>query len=201
MLFEQWREKFAASRFGSRLLLPARVQTIRQDEELEQTRQALYEAQQMAQQYLDLYTQAYGELSRMKQRAEQMRREYIRQGQQSILKELIPVFDDLWRASQQRPTDLASHQWVIGIELITRQLTATLEALSLCSAYGEPGQPFNPQWYEAVDVEVRSDLAEGTIVKVHRQGYVLGKRMLRPALVTVSALKEPASPASAQATR
>ncbi len=196
MSFEQWRKKFAASRLGSLLLLPApdsgeELEQVLQ--ELEQVRQDLELAQQEAQKYLGLYTAAQGDLRRVKERAEQARAEYIRQGQQTILRELIPVFDDIWRASQERPADLAGHPWVTGMNLITRQLTTVLEKLGVFYAYGETGQPFNPQWYEAVAVEVRPDLAEGTILRVHQQGYVLGKRMLRPARVTVTALRKPIS--------
>jgi molecular chaperone GrpE len=196
MIFEHWREKFAASRFVSLLQLPAPAYAPDEEleqvqQELEQMRQDLELAQQQAEKYLDLYTEAQGDLTRVKERAEKARAEYIRQGQQSILRELLPVFDGIWRASQERPADLADHPWVTGMDLITRQLVTALEKLGVFYAYGETGQQFNPQWYEAVAVEVRPDLAEGTILRVHQQGYILGKRMMRPARVTVSALRKP----------
>lgn len=194
MPFEQWRKKFAASRLGSLLQLPAPDPGEELEQallELEQVRQDLELAQQEAHKYLGLYAEAQGDLRRVKERSEQARAEYFRQGQQSILRELLPVFDDIWRASQERPADLAGHPWVTGMDLITRQLVTSLEKLGVFYAYGETGQPFDPRWYEAVAVEVRPDLPEGTILRVHQQGYVLGKRMLRPARVTVSALRKP----------
>jgi molecular chaperone GrpE len=184
MPFLELRKKLAASRLGSLLLLPAPEP----GHELEQARRELEQARQDAQRYLGLYTEAQGDLRRVKGRAEQLRAEYIRQGQQTILRELLPIFDDIWRASQERPADLASHPWVAGMDLVTSRLVTALEKLDEFYTYGETGQLFNPQWYEAVAMEVRPDLEEGTIVRVHQPGYVLGQRMLRAARVTVSAL-------------
>ena len=196
MSFEQWRKKFAASRLGSLLLLPAPdpgEELAQALLELEQVRQDLELARQETEKYYRLYTEAQGDLRRMKERLAKARTEYIRQGQQTLLQELLPVFDDLWRAFQEQPGNLAGHPWVKGVDLVAKQLTASLEKIGVLYAYGEVGQPFHPQWYEAVAVAVRTDLQEGTIVEVHQQGYVLGKRLLRPARVTVSALRKPLS--------
>ncbi len=200
MVFEQWRAWLATRRFGSLLLLPASEQTPSLEEELELTYQDLALAQQdlvlqqqETEKYRGLYVEAQGDLRRIKQRLEQAQTEYTKQGQQTLLKELLPVFDDLWRALQEKPGDLTGHPWVTGVDLVAKQLTTTLEKLDVMYAFGEVGQKFDPRWYEAVAVAVRPDLQEGTIVEVRQQGYVLGTRVLRPARVTVSALEKPAS--------
>ncbi len=193
MIFEQWRAWLATRRIGSLLLLPAHEQTPSLEEELELAYQDLALQQQETEKYRGLYVEAQGDLRRIKQRLEQAQTEYTKQGQQALLQELLPVFDDLWRAFQEKPGDLTGHPWVTGVDLVAKQLTTSLEKLGVLYAYGEVGQPFNPRWYEAVAVAVRLDLQEGTIVEVHQQGYVLGKRVVRPARVTVSALKKPVS--------
>lgn len=198
MIPNVWREWLAKHHIGPQRLLSAREPALSPEEEieqvlqeLEQTRQALSFTQAAADRDYLLYADAQGDLIRMKQRLEGARAEYTRQGQQAVLRELLPVLDNLWRAFQERPGELADHPWVIGVDLVARQMIITLEALGVFSQYGEVGQPFVPQWYEAVDIAVRPDLQEGTIVEVHQPGYILGERVLRPARVTVSALKEP----------
>lgn len=200
MVFQHWRTWLATRGLLPRLLLPAPEQTPPLTEELEQLLLELEQVQQEAEKYSRLYAEAQGDLARMKGRLEQAREKYTRQGQQALLQELLPVFDGLWRAFQERPHDLAGHQWVKGVDLVARQLTVSLRKLGVLYAFGEAGQPFHPQWHEAVAVEIRADLQEGTIVRVHQQGYVLGESLMRPARVTVSALRKPAQLSSSPAT-
>ena len=51
---------------------------------------------------------------------------------------------------------------------------------------GTPGEAFDPRWHEAITTEARTDVPEGTILRVAQPGYVLGERVIRPAQVSVA---------------
>jgi len=94
----------------------------------------------------------------------------------------LPVLDDLERALAACPADLA---WVDGIELICRKLQGILEAEGLNRIETE-GQIFDPHFHEAISQEPSEDHASGQIIAVVQNGYMLGDRVIRPALVRVA---------------
>jgi molecular chaperone GrpE len=74
-----------------------------------------------------------------------------------------------------------------GLEITYRELVRTLARYGLSVHHPEPGHPFDPHMHEALSVEGGPGEPEGVIAEVLRTGYSLDGRLLRPALVTVSA--------------
>ena len=68
---------------------------------------------------------------------------------------------------------------------VAEQLTAVTGKLGLV-AFGEKGDPFDPNRHEAVAHQTSGDVTEPTCVEVMRRGYTLGERLLRPAMVAVA---------------
>jgi molecular chaperone GrpE len=99
-----------------------------------------------------------------------------------ILKKILPVLDDLERALQNRPADEA---WVGGIELIARKFQSVLEAEGVTRIEAQ-GQPFDPNFHEAISHEPNDEVESGHVIAVVQNGYMLGERILRPALVRVA---------------
>jgi len=100
----------------------------------------------------------------------------------SIVKRYLPILDDLERALAARPADLA---WVEGIELIYRKLQAILEAEGLKRIEAE-GQMFDPNVHEAILQEPSEGYESGQVIAVVQNGYMLGERVIRPAMVRVA---------------
>ncbi|MDI6102885.1 nucleotide exchange factor GrpE [Actinoplanes sp. NEAU-A12] len=95
-----------------------------------------------------------------------------------VLTDLLPVLDDIDRARE--------HGDLVGpFASVAEQLTAVTGKLGLV-AFGEKGDPFDPNRHEAVAHQTSADVAEPTCVEVMRRGYTLGERLLRPALVAVA---------------
>jgi molecular chaperone GrpE len=99
-----------------------------------------------------------------------------------IIKKVLPALDDLERALQNRPADNA---WANGIELIARKLQNILDAEGLKRIEAE-GAEFNPNFHEAISHEPADGVASGHVIAVVQNGYVLGERVIRPALVRVA---------------
>jgi molecular chaperone GrpE len=96
----------------------------------------------------------------------------------TVLTQLLPVLDDLDRAR--------SHGDLVGpFAAVAEQLSAALGKFGL-TAFGDAGDPFDPTLHEAVAHMSSPDVTETTCVEVMRRGYLLGERMLRPALVAVA---------------
>jgi molecular chaperone GrpE len=96
----------------------------------------------------------------------------------AVLSALLPVLDDLDRARE--------HGDLVGpFGAVAEQLSGTLAKFGL-SAFGEKGDPFDPMQHEAVAHLTSAEVSEPTCVDVMRRGYLLGDRLLRPALVAVA---------------
>jgi molecular chaperone GrpE len=96
----------------------------------------------------------------------------------AVLEELLPVLDDIDRARD--------HGDLTGpFAAIADKLTTVTSKFSL-TAFGEKGDPFDPNLHDAVAHQTSSEVTESTCVEVMRRGYLLGERLLRPALVAVA---------------
>ena len=96
----------------------------------------------------------------------------------ALLAALLPVLDDLDRAREHG--DLKG-----PFGSVAEQLTTTLGKFGLV-AFGEKGEKFDPTRHEAVAHQTSPDVTEPSCVEVMRRGYMLGERLLRPALVAVA---------------
>ena len=154
--------------------------------------QQLAEAERQQQACKDALLRAQADFVNYKRRAAQDQAEAREVAQGETVEALFPVLDDLGRALESAPAELAQQPWVQGIHLVARQLTTALQHLGV-RQIGAPGESFDPRWHEAVMTEQRSDVPEGTIVRITRPGYALDERILRPAGVVVAAAPEAAA--------
>jgi molecular chaperone GrpE len=152
---------------------------------------ALEKAQAQAAEYLDGWQRAQAEFANYKKRQEAERGQMMTQVSMTILRKLLPIVDDMTRAIQTMPKDLKKVSWCEGITLIKAKLDTMLEAEGV-TPIETAEQAFNPTYHEAVTYEEADGYSEGQIIDCVQTGYMLGDRVLRPALVRVA--KGPASP-------
>lgn len=107
----------------------------------------------------------------------------------------LPVLDHLDLALQHADAD--PRTIVEGVAGVREQALGVLARLGF-EPVGAVGEPFDPVRHEAAEVERGGDAPPGTVVRVLRPGYGDGERLLRPAVVAVSA---PAQPATEEAGR
>jgi molecular chaperone GrpE len=96
------------------------------------------------------------------------------------------VLDDLGRALQEKPQGTGDEGWSEGIEIIYQKLKARLEAEGI-RPMKALGEEFDPHIHEALMKEETKDYPSGTIIDVVQEGYWIGDKVLRPALVRVAA--------------
>lgn len=113
-----------------------------------------------------------------------------RRGKDDMLKEMLPVFDNLDRASAHAETATDVKALADGIGLVLRQFTDTLGKLGI-ERVPAVGKPFDPSMHEAVQQMETSDFEPGTIAAEVQAGYRNSEKLIRPALVVVA--KAPAN--------
>jgi molecular chaperone GrpE len=118
------------------------------------------------------------EYANYRRRVERDRSLAAEQGTGAVLAALLPVLDDLDRAR-----DHGDLKGPFGT--VAEQLLATLGKFGLVP-FGEKGDTFDPTQHEAVAHQTSAEVTEPTCVEVMRRGYMLGERLLRPALVAVA---------------
>jgi molecular chaperone GrpE len=142
----------------------------------------LAEAQSQAAEYKDGWQRAVAELQNYRRRTEREQAESYQTALGSIIKRYLTILDDLERALAHRPADLP---WADGIELIYRKLQTILENEGLKRIEAE-GRPFDPNFHEAIAQEPAEGMESGTVIGVVQHGYMLGERVIRPAMVRVA---------------
>lgn len=134
----------------------------------------------------DRLLRALAEADNVRRRAQRDREEYLKYANESLLRDLIPVLDNLDRAIEaaRKRGDAASV--VEGVELVQREFRRVLERHGV-TRYSALGEPFDPTRHEAVARVITKDTAPNTVVSEQLPGYLLHGRVLRPALVAVAA--------------
>ncbi len=134
----------------------------------------------------DRLLRALAEAENFKRRTQRERDESIRYANETLLRDLIPVLDNLDRALEAARATGGAAGVVGGVELIQRELLKVLERGGVIR-YSALGQPFDPTRHEAIARVVSADAKPGTVVGETMPGYLLHNRVLRPALVSVAA--------------
>jgi molecular chaperone GrpE len=104
----------------------------------------------------------------------------------NITKKYLPVLDDLDRAIKSKPTHGEGAKWAEGFDLIYRKLASALESEGIKEMVLTNGEPFDPNFQEALTHEDSSAFESGQIIEVIQKGYLIGDRVVRPALVRVA---------------
>jgi molecular chaperone GrpE len=154
-------------------------------EELENLQKELEETRSKVNEYLDGWQRARAEFANYKKRVDRDQAQTYQVATGNVVRRFLEVLDDLERALKNRPENGEGAVWAEGIELIYRKLQNMLENEGVKPMEIE-NDFFDPNLHEAVVSEENSEYESGQIIDVIRQGYVMGDRVLRPAMVRVA---------------
>jgi molecular chaperone GrpE len=154
-------------------------------EEVAELRQQLEAAQKEAAENLDGWQRAQAEFINYRKRIEREHTRIYEDAAVRVIQNFLEVLDDLSLALTNCPTDNEGAEWAAGIELVYRKLLTILENEGVEMMEAE-GQTFDPNLHEAISQEESPDHESGQIIEVIKNGYLVGERVLRPALVRVA---------------
>lgn len=147
--------------------------------------EAVMDTQAQAAEYLEGWQRARAEFSNYKKRVDRELQDAYSRAAGDVITRYLTILDDLERALQDVPKDEKTANWAQGIDLIYRKMKAMIEAEGVEVIEAE-GQPFDPNLHEAISHEESEELKGGYIIDVVQQGYRMGDRVLRPAMVRVA---------------
>jgi molecular chaperone GrpE len=147
--------------------------------------QELEDALVKAQEYLEGWQRARAEFANYKKRVDRDQAHTYQLAAGSVIRRFLEGVDDLERALKNRPRDGEGAAWAEGIELIYRKFLNILEAEGVKRMEAQ-GKEFDPNLHEAITQEDSAEHKSGYIIEVVQQGYLIGDRVLRPALVRVA---------------
>lgn len=152
--------------------------------------EALTESRVEAQKNWDLYLRERAELENYRKRMQREKEDLARFANENLLREMLPILDNLERAvahaDQEQEGGLLE-----GVQMTLEQFRKTLERFGVVPVVAI-GEPFSPDFHEAMGQMESSEHAPNTIVQEMQKGYTLNERLLRPALVMIA--KAPAAP-------
>ena len=143
------------------------------------------QSRQKAQEYFDGWQRERADFVNYKKRLERDQEQRNNSFTTNFIKKYLVILDDLERALKTRPTQGEGAAWSEGVELIVRKLQRNLE-LEGVRPIPTDQKTFDPTLHEAISHEASPDHGSGEIIEVVQQGYMLGDRVLRPALVRVA---------------
>jgi molecular chaperone GrpE len=142
----------------------------------------------------DRYLRAAADLENLRKRQKREVDEAKFETKSKVLKEMLPVVDNLERAVGHAEKQGGGDPGGIveGVRLVLRQFAQAFERCGV-TAIDAKGKPFDPNLHVAVSQIETGDHPPGTVLEVLQTGYKIGERLLRPSLTVVS--KAPAAPA------
>lgn len=129
----------------------------------------------------DKYLRCAAEYDNFRRRSLKEREGIYSDAKADAIKELLPMIDNLQRATGYTDSDKVAE----GVSMILGTLPDVLSKMGI-EAYGEPGEQFDPNIHNAIMHEENPEKGENEIVAVFQQGYRMGDKIIRYAMVTVA---------------
>ena len=157
--------------------------------ELEKLRQDLAAKELEAKNNYDLFLRQSADLENFKKRVAREKEEAFKYGNEALVKDLLPILDNLERALEHAELGGNGNPLLEGIELVLKGFLEILEKHGVTQISAK-GETFNPQKHEAFAQVESKDHEPNTVVQELHKGYFMRDRLLRPSLVSVAKLPE-----------
>lgn len=154
--------------------------------EMEDIQQLLEDARSKADEHWNELLRARAELENQRRRYERELEKARKYALEKFAEDLLPVKDSLemgLAAAQAEDADVAALRE--GTELILKMFNDVAARFGV-ETVDPQGEPFNPEFHQAISTQENDEVAPNTVLIVVRKGYVLNGRLLRPAMVVVS---------------
>lgn len=157
------------------------------DEEIKSLQEKLKKAENAAQESKNEALRAMADSVNLKKRLEKEQADAIKFANGKLLESFFPIIDSLELSLQHVETQEGekADPLVEGVNLVLKQFIDALVKAGVEVVEGE-GEAFDPHKQEAVGSIESPDFESNTVIKVHRKGFILGGRLIRPAMVTVA---------------
>ncbi len=153
--------------------------------DLAQLQQQLEEKTGEAQENYDRALRLAAEMENLKKRLEREKADLLQFANENLIKELLPVVDNLELALEHGRQADTPAPFLEGIELVHQGFLKALARFGVTPLVAV-GEPFDPAYHNAVMQEETQEVPDCTVLKELQKGYLLQNRLLRPAMVVVA---------------
>jgi len=152
----------------------------------EHLQQQLADAEAKAKEHWDQLLRVKAEQENLRRRHEREVENAHKYALERFAQELLPVIDSLEMGAEAAAAEGATLEKVReGTELTLKMLLSTIEKFGIKAVHPE-GEPFNPEYHQAMSMLESPEHAANTVMNVMQKGYTLNERLIRPAMVVVS---------------
>jgi molecular chaperone GrpE len=155
------------------------------EDALKQSESAREAAEEGAKEEKEKFVRLYAEFENFRKRAAKENEDAKRYGYEKVMREILPVLDGLEKALEHATQAEDKKAIIEGVELVLKQFLRAMENFGVQPLYAV-GQPFDPNYHEAMGHHESEEHEPDTVVQEYRRGYTFHDRLLRPALVTVA---------------
>ena len=148
-------------------------------------------AQEEARSKQELYLRAMAEMDNLRKRTQREKEEIAKFGNENILREILPVIDNLERAIEHATTQEDGAGLLEGVQMTLSQFSSVLQKFGVEPVPAQD-EPFDPAHHQAMGQLETAEVPANYVAKELQKGYLLNSRLLRPAMVMVAKAPQPA---------
>ena len=157
-------------------------------EELDQLKNEVENKQKELDEYKDKMLRLAAEMENLRKRLEREKDEHRKYANEQLVKQLLPVIDNLERTLEHARQSDSIDVLVEGVEMTLNGFLSVLEQFG-CQRIDATCKPFDPTYHEAIHKEESEEIPENHVISEYEKGFLMNERLLRPAKVIVSAGK------------
>ncbi len=180
----------------------AEAEVVETDDEIEKLRNELAQALNDIKMHQEQYLRTLADMENLRKRTQRDKEDLAKFANENILREILPVIDNLERAVDHAEQAETNDGLFEGVQMTLTQFSQLLTKFGV-----EPvdaiGQPFDPAYHQAMGQLESDEHPVNTVVQQMQKGYQLNNRLLRPAFVMLAKapeIKEPEADNSAEET-
>ena len=151
----------------------------------QQLQQELDSSREEARKNHELYLRALADMDNLRKRSQREKEDLAKFGNETILREILPVIDNLERAVEHAVEDKAVDGLLEGVQMTLAQFSKVLEKFNVVPVEAM-GQVFDPAHHQAMGQIETEDYPANTVAQEMQKGYLLNERLLRPSMVMIA---------------
>lgn len=167
----------------------AEEETPKPETEINKLKEQIQLKEAEAKENYERFLRTCAEFENFKKRAAKEKEEFIKFAQEGMIRELLPVLDNLERAVEHSKASQDLNGLVEGVDMTVKQFLQCLDKVGV-KPVTAIGERFDPNRHEAIMQVEEGDYDADTVVGEHQKGYILNDRLLRPCLVTVATARK-----------
>lgn len=149
----------------------------------------IQDAKKEAKEAYDRFLRVSAEFDNYKKRATREAAEFKKFANETLVREILPIIDNLERAIESSDADTHTKSVLVeGVGMTLKEMLKVFDKFHIKSI-DSIGEPFDPCFHQAVMQEESDSHPENTVIKELQRGYMMHDRLIRPAMVIVSSAK------------